>query len=362
MRHSSGRMRRAFTLIELLVVIAIIGVLIGLLLPAVQKVREAANRTKCANNLKQIGLAVHNYHDTYQNFPASYIRQDWCTWAVLILPFLEQQNAFQLWEPQLRYYDQRNIGVVGDATRNSIPTYLCPTRRSPDVGFSQESAGGTGVAFRDIPSGGGYGAVPHRPGALSDYAANHGNLLTLDGNGALGIGIPTAAVQSNGAPWTNLAQMFRSPPGTRITAWSSQTNIAAISDGTTNTFLIGEKYIRPPNRWGKDEDRSIFNGAWARIFRRMAGNGGLYAMPGSATLNFPLVTDQNSEWPVATNPNTAASTPVQSDYQRFGSSHPGVCQFVFCDGSVKPVSNTVDDVTLTRLADRADGFPIAGSY
>ncbi len=66
-----------------------------------QKVREAANRTKCSNNLKQIGLAFHSYHDTYQQFPASYIRQDWVTWAVLILPYLEQNNLYQLWNPDL---------------------------------------------------------------------------------------------------------------------------------------------------------------------------------------------------------------------------------------------------------------------
>src|SRR5262245_6502379 len=258
--------RPAFTLIELLVVIAIIAVLVGLLLPAVQKVREAANRMKCANNLKQIGLALHNYHDTYQALPASYIRQDWPTWAVLILPFLEQQNIYKLWDPQVRYYDQQDRGGALDPTPRNVPVYFCPSRRTPDVGFSVDNGG----TDKDVPSA--YTNLPHRPGGLGDYAACHGtDVGSLDGNGALSIGIPQAAVQPNGTPWTNLSQMYQSPLGTRITQWRSQTNFAAITDGTSTTLLIGEKYIRPDMRWGKNEDRSIYNGQFARILRRAAG-------------------------------------------------------------------------------------------
>jgi prepilin-type N-terminal cleavage/methylation domain-containing protein/prepilin-type processing-associated H-X9-DG protein len=342
--------RTGFTLIELLVVIAIIAVLIGLLVPAVQKVREAANRMKCSNNLKQIGLAMHNYHDTYQKLPATYLRQDWVTWAVLILPYLEQQNAFRLWDTQLRYYDQPNLGnPTLDPTPRSVPVYFCPSRRGPDVGLSL--AVGTN---QDMPSSPGVAGYPvpltHRPGGLGDYASCNGTVDSLDGNGALGIGVVVTAVKRDGSPVTaaGLTAMYQQPPGTRITQWISQTSLTTIMDGTSNTLLVGEKHIRPANRWGKDEDRSIYNGQWARIFRRMAGVGP------APNLRFPLVTDPNDSW--------ASQTPIRETFQRFGSSHPGVCQFVFCDGSVRTVSNNVNDTTLSRLAERSDGQVLTGNY
>jgi prepilin-type N-terminal cleavage/methylation domain-containing protein/prepilin-type processing-associated H-X9-DG protein len=345
---SSRPARSAFTLIELLVVIAIIAILIGLLLPAVQKIREAANRMKCSNNLKQIGLAVHNYHDTNQFFPPSYIRQDWATWAVLMLPYIEQDNIYRLWDVQLRYYDQPNRGDSNlDPTPRNVPIYFCPSRRSMTVGFSIDNGG----TDKDVPSAN--TALSHRPGGLGDYAACHGtDVATLDGNGALSIGIPMSAVQPDGTPWTNLSQMYLSPLGTRITAWRSQTDFAAITDGTSNTLLIGEKYVRPAMRWGKNEDRSIYNGQFARVFRRAAGAPTVVANPPASP--FPLVTDTRDSW--------TGTTPIRETFQRFGSWHPGVCQFVFCDGSVRAVKNTVDNTTLGRLAERADGQVIDGNY
>src|SRR6516164_5907658 len=108
MRTARGR-RGGFTLIELLVVAAIIAVLLGLLLPAVQKACESANRVACGNNLKQIGLALHHYHCDYNQLPPSRVSDFHATWAVLLLPYLEEMDLYRQWNLQASYYDQSDI-------------------------------------------------------------------------------------------------------------------------------------------------------------------------------------------------------------------------------------------------------------
>ena len=182
MNRSSIAIRtRGFTLVELLVVIAIIGLLIGMLLPAVQQVREAARRTDCQNRLRQIGFATINHHDTIGYFPPArlYARpdavapydvgQDEPSWLVRILPYMEQNDLYQKWDLSLSYEEQDE-----EAKSNPLDLFICPSRRGIE---GAQTAGGETTVFYQAPCGcGGWITIDVVGGVTGDYAANHGDL------------------------------------------------------------------------------------------------------------------------------------------------------------------------------------------
>lgn len=319
-----SRHRHAFSLIELLVVIAIIAILISLLVPAVQRVRESANRTMCANNLRQMGVAVQNYNGVNKAFPPGRIDYDGgVTWAVLILPYIEQGNFYNQWDiTTWRYYYQ-----PADVRATQVPMYYCPTRRTAALQPLSKD-----IANNDTPQNG--APAGSFPGALGDYAGCGGSeseyvsaatprgLNGPDSDGAL---ILASVRKATVAPL---------PFGTA--SWKSVVTNQRVTDGLSNTFLIGEKHVREKFMGLESHgDGSFYNG----------DNGNLSACRGAGTLG------------------VSASTPLARDNnevftKQFGSYHPGICQFVFCDGSVRAISVAIDDDSLGRMAARDDGLEI----
>ena len=208
LRHRRSQ-QVGFTLVELLVVIAIIGVLVALLLPAVQAAREAARRAQCLNNCRQIGLATHNYHDTRQELPPSRIVDGWLTWAGLILPYIEQSNIGDQVLLRHKYDDQPQV-----VKETPVATYLCPSRTHDEI-----LAVGTRNHVPDI-------------GVKGDYAAVSSTFFTINEtreyfDGA--IVVPKLVDDGDG--------------DSRTTDYKSLTSFKRITDGLSNTMMILRELI-----------------------------------------------------------------------------------------------------------------------
>jgi prepilin-type N-terminal cleavage/methylation domain-containing protein/prepilin-type processing-associated H-X9-DG protein len=220
--------RRGFTLIELLVVIAIIAILIGLLLPAVQKVREAANRMKCSNNLKQIGLAIHNYHDTGDGLPPAWKYEPPGpgqptavaeSWGFNILPYLEQDNIFRLYDRKKTLFDPANQPL----TVTPLKMFQCPS-----------TPGSNRTVELVIPPG----VLPGLPGGTLRSGVSDYSVTTGIRNWCIFMGTPCDPPdigQRHGAlqPWSDNAAAVAALGGRKLT-------LTTITDGTSNTILIGE--------------------------------------------------------------------------------------------------------------------------
>jgi len=310
------RRRHGFTLIELLVVIAIIAILIGLLLPAVQKVREAANRAKCENNLKQLGLAAANYHDTNNGFPTASViwnRIDAVTPFVLLLPYLEQQALYQALYQQAMSGSMYN--APGSPAATPLSVLVCPS----DTGLASSS-------IVQEPGTNGYLA-------MTSYRANTSGLDVMDSK------FETDGVFVNtGGP----------------------VQITGITDGTSNTILFGEFFNFDPN-WPK----FVSNGDPANFpFTILMGSSWAGGSP-IATGRYPL--NSSLQPPAPTDPLTALIVMV-ARATTYGSGHTGGVNFAFCDGSVHFLSNAINsaavvngETVLQALSTRAGGEVVDGS-
>jgi prepilin-type N-terminal cleavage/methylation domain-containing protein/prepilin-type processing-associated H-X9-DG protein len=292
--------RFGFTLIELLVVIAIIAVLIGLLLPAIQKVREAANRASCQNNLHQIGVALHSYHDGQGSFPSGYRCQPvnpsnpdqtapgW-GWAALLLPYVEQGNLAQQINSNLPIEHASNLA----ARTTVVKLYVCPSDRS------------TGL-FTILDKN----QNPLAQAATNSYAASHG----------IGVDLDEELDDFNG--------MF---------SRNSKVRIADVSDGTSNTIAIGER-------------GSFFTQApWAGA----VSLGTTRITPGAPTSNPAAIEDAPTQPLVHVAVHTLNGP--NADPEDFFTPHTGNAMFLFGDGSVRPVRTRINLSILQALATRNGG-------
>ncbi len=336
-----GRNQLGFTLVELLVVITIIGILISLLLPAVQSAREAARRAQCANNLKQLGLAALSHHEAQRHFPATGWGGRWVGdpdrgfglmqpggWVYNVLPYIEQTALHDLGTGKsaaLKMTDATT--VVG----TPISLFNCPTRRRT-------------LAY-PLPSGQNFRNMDEPTlAARTDYALNAGDYKA---GGTMGPeASDVAAIDAGSYVWEYPAacRYAPSPPNddalnTGVGPWHRLVDMAGVRDGTSNTYLIGEKYLNPDDyTTGNDggDNQSMYQGADVDVCR------------------FSRNLHSSHQVPLQDRPGL-------TDYQMFGSAHAAGCQFVFCDGSVHSISYSIDPETHRRLSNRKDGEPIDAS-
>ena len=339
MAFPPGR-RRGFTLIELLVVIAIIGILIGLLLPAVQKVREAANRMKCANNLKQIGLALHNYSDSFGTFPlgnkggagGSY----GYNWRLFILPYLEQDALYKRFDQTQSAWSAAMAPMDGA----NIPNYRCPSSPLPPFSVALAPAGVTYSQCQRVT----YVGIA---GGTTNAFNGSGFTETRQTNGANTTGCCTGGDTTGGGPLVaNLAvEISRITDGTSNTmAVSEQSDFLTLTDGTKVDWQTGWHGWLIGVRWTAQAGDPAFGNSDNRIF-------------GLTSIRYQI--NQKNGWAVGGDcggtgvcPNFGCNIPLNS-------THPGGVNAVFCDGSVHFLADSTAILTLAELATRDDGLVIA---
>jgi prepilin-type N-terminal cleavage/methylation domain-containing protein/prepilin-type processing-associated H-X9-DG protein len=261
--------RRGFTLIELLVVIAIIAVLIALLLPAVQRVREAANRIQCSNNLKQIGLAIHNYENAHGTFPAGRVplgaadEPASTLWGIELLPYLEQENLQRGYDPTQPQTAAANLAVL----QTRVKAYVCPTDLNTDR-LEQPATGtlsDTPIAPSSYKAMAGATPTGFSPATTEDgYYFDLMYLASAPEGAAEGVYDATLA-QPPPSAWRGLFHVVPAPSVTGLARRFAAERVADVTDGTSNTLAVTEYHTRTDNRfrafWGYARNQYGFSAA-----------------------------------------------------------------------------------------------------
>jgi prepilin-type N-terminal cleavage/methylation domain-containing protein/prepilin-type processing-associated H-X9-DG protein len=338
--------KRGFTLVELLVVIAIIGILIALLLPAVQAAREAARRTQCVSNLKQLGLAAQNHHGTHNRLPSGgwgyawigdpNLGNDWKQpggWIFNSLPYAEQATVHDL---QMGLSGTAKLDAARQMIRTPLSVVTCPTRRSAIL-LPLQTITPTGQQPRY--------SSPTDLGARCDYAGNGGTVYSesagVDSNSFTGEAGYSHGIWGGGGPadypqgtsseakvaWKNIRQLVNG-----VIFPTSDAAFRHITDGSSNTFLIGEKYLNA------DHYRDAMDGGDNENMY-IGDNGDVNRWTGPQYRPFQ-------------------DRPGYSTWYIFGSAHAGGLNMAFCDGSVRLISYSIDLETHRRLGNCKDGLPV----
>ena len=320
-----SKRRSAFTLVELLVVIAIIGILVALLLPAVQAAREAARRNTCKNHLKQLGLGSLTHLEAHRKFPSGGWNQNWTGdpdqgfgkdqpggWDYSLLPYIEEGPLHAM---GIGADIATKMTLAKERMQSPLPVLHCPSRRAPRVRPAENDW---------------FNADPMDANAKGDYAAN-GGTVTEDRHME---NAPQTIAEAANWDWADNSTF------TGIMAYRSEIKIGQITDGTSNTLFVGEKYLNPDiyeNVLNSDDNAGDDDGAYVG-------------------LNYDNVRwIDNEEWiPVQDRPGLSLNS-------TFGSVHPNGWHATLCDGSVHLISYGIDPLTLMKLSARSDGLVIDDS-
>ncbi|WP_422924400.1 DUF1559 domain-containing protein [Singulisphaera sp. PoT] len=332
-----GRLRRGFTLIELLVVISIIAVLIALLLPAVQSAREAARRAQCVNNLKQFGIALHNYHDVVGAFPSSFWRNskgangvERHSWMTMLLPYLEQSTTYNAVNfmvgiraaggQTLAPGDPNVVGRINaTALMTAINVFMCPSDPGP--------------IYSDIPRQDAGVGVTGNSGPKLSYQGSWGDNYYTDEN-------------TNAFSWPNQPYLRGANYGSGGTLtgfmnrYGDTTSIRDATDGLSNSFIVGESLY---------ESCDFFT--WANPNGTVSGS--------MVPINWKITDHKSVDDGTAVDPSYFHSSGNWLVCFGFRSAHPGIVNMLFADGHVAGIKDTINRVTWRNLSTRNQGEVIS---